>query len=180
MNIATARQLKQEGNSFVAQQDYQKALSKYTKIFAYINGLTDHPSMASVLANSSPGLDASLPKPTSPQIAEVAELKLAANSNIALCYLKLRRPEKAIQFATEVLKGDANNLKALFRRGQAYLDLGDIDNASKDLDAALKLAPSDPAIRQAQVALKEKIRQIEAKQREQFKGMFDRKQHAKP
>jgi len=131
--------------------------------------------MATVLANASPELNASLPNPSAPQISEVAELKVAANSNIALCYLKLHQPEKAIQFATEVLKVDANNLKTLFRRGLAYLDLGDTDNASKDLEAALKLAPSDPAIRQAQSALKEKIRQLEAKQREQFKGMFDRK-----
>lgn len=63
----------------------------------------------------------------------------------ALCYLNLKRYKEAIQDCTEALKLDTKNVKAFYRRAQAYKELK-VRNCVKVLGDALagrKMSCSD-------------------------------------
>ncbi|KAF8073441.1 hypothetical protein FPV67DRAFT_1477851 [Lyophyllum atratum] len=68
--------------------------------------------------------------------------------NRAAAYLKLGKHEDAERDCTTVLNLSALNAKALFRRGQARLGMGKLDEALSDFTQALKREPSNDAIKQ--------------------------------
>jgi len=74
----------------------------------------------------------------------------------------------------QVLDIDPNNVKALFRRGKAYLAQQDLDKAEADLTKASNAAPDDKAILKELSALKLKGKQQEKKQQKFYSGMFDK------
>jgi hypothetical protein len=53
----------------------------------------------------------------------------------------------SVHLLLQVLTGQPDNSKALFRRGRAQLQLGNTEAAERDLSQAAALAPHDPAIR---------------------------------
>ncbi|KAG8713712.1 hypothetical protein FRC11_011317 [Ceratobasidium sp. 423] len=67
--------------------------------------------------------------------------------NRAAAYLKLNKNEDAERDCTTVLKLQANNVKALFRRAQARVALGKLPEARADLVAAAKAEPGNAAVR---------------------------------
>lgn len=78
-------------------------------------------------------------------------LLLASHLNIALCQLKLKDYFEAKSASNAALKLDPNNEKALFRRGQAYLNLGEAQLAKNDFTRCLELDPNNSATK-AQLA----------------------------
>ncbi|XP_071790726.1 inactive peptidyl-prolyl cis-trans isomerase FKBP6-like [Asterias amurensis] len=71
-------------------------------------------------------------------------LKLLLNS--ALCNIKLCNSTRALSNCMKALDIDHNNVKAMFRRGQAFLQLSDFEKAQKWLSKAQKQCPNDTAI----------------------------------
>jgi len=65
-------------------------------------------------------------------------------------------------------------VKALFRRGKAYLAQHDLDKAETDLQKASNFAPDDKAIQKELATLKLKEKQQEKKQQKFYSGMFDK------
>ncbi|XP_076021407.1 inactive peptidyl-prolyl cis-trans isomerase FKBP6 [Genypterus blacodes] len=61
--------------------------------------------------------------------------------NLSLTELRLESPNKALKYGDKALEIDAANTKALFRCGQAYMELQDYQNAQKCL---LKAQASKP------------------------------------
>lgn len=82
--------------------------------------------------------------------SEAAELRLSLYNNRAMASLKLKRFEQCVSDATVVLKADADNVKALFRRGQAHKALENWKQAAADLTKVIRLQPGN---KQAQVEL---------------------------
>ncbi|KAG6853017.1 hypothetical protein C0991_007458 [Blastosporella zonata] len=68
--------------------------------------------------------------------------------NRAAAYLRLGKNEDAERDCTTVLRLNALNAKALFRRGQARLAMGKLEEASTDLTQALKREPANTAIKE--------------------------------
>ena len=99
------------GQCYTVQGDHNRAIRKYTKALAYLSDMTSPDgAMAEELSSSN---------------AQVADqLKTVAVPcllNRAACCLKLQQPREAIMDCHNVLQTDANNTKALFRKGQAHV-----------------------------------------------------------
>jgi hypothetical protein len=121
--------LRQQGNELFAAAQLEMAHERYS---AAIAGAT------SQLATDDMSAD---------EASACKTCRLLCRSNRAACYLKLHYNAAAIQDCTDVLSEDDANVKALFRRGQAYLALQLPSRARVDLHTAAKLAPQDKAIR---------------------------------
>merc|ERR1712048_994666 len=92
---------------------------------------------------------------------------------MAACYLKLAKHQKCIDSCTKALDHGQIS-KAYFRRGQANLHLGNLDEAKYDFEKARELEPNDAAITTELRRLQAAFKQHEQKEKAKFKGMFDK------
>jgi len=97
-------------------------------------------------------------------VASCEIARVACLNNAAMCYLKLESWTKAKAACDKVLGVDGmeQNVKALFRRGQASLQLGALNDAKADLLAAAKLEPKNKEIRDAFETAKTKVEAVKA------------------
>ncbi|KAL5991648.1 hypothetical protein ACLOJK_012557 [Asimina triloba] len=80
------------------------------------------------------------------------------------------------QAGKRVLETSPAHAKALYRRGVAYMSVGDFDEARSDFEMMIKAdKSSEPDATAALAKLKQKEQEIEKKARKQFKGLFDKK-----
>ncbi|KAK3026330.1 hypothetical protein RJ639_041379 [Escallonia herrerae] len=86
-------------------------------------------------------------------------LRLSCNLNNAACKLKLEQYPEASRLCTEVLELDPSNVKALFRRSQAYLRTSQLENAEADIKRALSIDPDNREVKLGYKELKEKQKQ---------------------
>lgn len=82
---------------------------------------------------------------------ELSDLRAVICNNIAACYIKMDEFEVAVGYATNTLrtKGFQRNLKALYRRGLSYENLGNYEEALKDYHLILEDDPENEEIRTA-------------------------------
>ncbi|RRT46966.1 hypothetical protein B296_00039455, partial [Ensete ventricosum] len=70
-------------------------------------------------------------------------LKAVCSLNNAACKLKLKDYKEAEKLCTKVLETESRNVKALYRRAQAYIQLADFDLAELDIKKALEIDPDN-------------------------------------
>eukprot|EP00427_Karlodinium_veneficum_P014089 CAMPEP_0169070892 /NCGR_PEP_ID=MMETSP1015-20121227/5366_1 /TAXON_ID=342587 /ORGANISM="Karlodinium micrum, Strain CCMP2283" /LENGTH=528 /DNA_ID=CAMNT_0009129937 /DNA_START=61 /DNA_END=1647 /DNA_ORIENTATION=- len=100
------------------------------------------------------------------------ELRTICRLNLAACALKLEEFYTAVRNCDAVLKDDSKNLKALYRRAQAYVGTKEFEDASKDCKRILEL---EAGHKEAQLLLRKIAQQKKEeaqKQRAQFAGKF--------
>lgn len=95
-------------------------------------------------------------------------------SNAAMCHIKTSSWSDAVRCCDTVLgiDGFSNNLKALYRRGFAKMNMGTLPEAKVDLMAAYKLDNKNKDVRKAIVKLKELNAAAKKKEKAAFGGMF--------
>ncbi|KAK4392548.1 Peptidyl-prolyl cis-trans isomerase FKBP65 [Sesamum angolense] len=88
-------------------------------------------------------------------------LRFACYLNDAACKLKLGEDQAASRLCTKVLQLDPCNVKALFRRSQAYMRTSDLEKAEEDINRALAIDPNNKDVKIKLKELREKQRQYE-------------------
>jgi len=143
---------KTEGNSYYSNNKYNIAIRKYNR--------------AIELVGFKSGLESS-------EAAEVTkEIDLPCHGNIAQCYLKEKDFKKALEHANKVLEIEKDNAKGLWRRGEAYIGLTEVEKAVEDFKAAMAIQPTDKGIQQSLKKAQQASQEIKAKEKDMWKKAF--------
>jgi FK506-binding protein 4/5 len=135
--IAEGVYYKEEGNRKFKAGKYRKALVRYHKVFCFIKGLPRMGDDMSQYASAAGATPLSADSET-----QVDALSATVHNNLAMTYLKLGEAEKAVDAADRCLKLQPKNIKALFRKAQAFAALNDTDAALGQCGALLALDPA--------------------------------------
>ncbi|KAH0486283.1 MAG: hypothetical protein KVP17_004119 [Porospora cf. gigantea B] len=128
MKLRHVRDLKQEGNLAVKQQNWGLAAVSYRKALIVLDyTFTDD-------AEAEKSFD---------------RLKIEIHGNMALVKLKTHGYEEVATHCYQVLKIDPHNVKALYRNGLAMMHQEEFAEAKRLLMEAAVLDPHDPAIQKA-------------------------------
>lgn len=103
---------------------------------------------------------------------QVKQLKVTCLSNLAASQLKLKIFHYANTNCSKVLEADPDNLKALYRRGQALMFMNDYDSARVDLERAQRLDPSSRAVSELLRELSSREQQKKRHYHQALKSMF--------
>ncbi|EOA30864.1 hypothetical protein CARUB_v10014006mg [Capsella rubella] len=155
--IGAADRRKMDGNSLFKEEKLEEAMQQYEMAIAYM------------------GDDFMFQLYGKYQDMALA-VKNPCHLNMAACLIKLKRYDEAIGHCNIVLTEEEKNPKALFRRGKAKSELGQMESARDDFRKAQKYAPDDNAIRRELRALAEQEKAVYQKQKEMYKGMFKGKE----
>jgi tetratricopeptide (TPR) repeat protein len=102
-------------------------------------------------------------------LEQCRELCKHCRLNAAACSLRLFDPMSAKEFCDEVLRGDPENIKGLFRRAQAFQQRQDFVQACGDLTRVLDIEPSLEEARRLLEKLKQHRKASDRKQCKAFK-----------
>lgn len=149
--IEAAGKKKEEGNAFFKAGKYARASKRYekgAKFIEYDSSFSDEEKKQSKV------------------------LKITCNLNNAACKLKLKDYKQAEKLCTKVLELDGRNVKALYRRAQAYIQLADLDLAEVDIKKALEIDPDNRDVKLEYRTLKEKVKEYNKKDAKFYGNMF--------
>lgn len=120
--IQAACDTKEKGNSLFKLSKYNRAVKKWERALQYID------------------YDDAFEEEDKKKAQEV---KKSLNLNLSAAYLKLSEPAQARKACDKVLEKEPNNMKALYRRAQAYLATKDFIEAQQDIKQGLSLHADD-------------------------------------
>lgn len=149
--IEAAARKKEEGNAAFKAGKYVRASKRYEKAVRFIE------------------YDSSF---SDEEKQQAKTLKNTCNLNDAACKLKLKDFKEAEKLCTKVLEGDGKNVKALYRRAQAYIQLVDLDLAEQDIKKALEIDPNNRDVKLEYKILKEKVREYNKRDAQFYGNMF--------
>jgi len=97
--------------------------------------------------------------------------------NAAMCHIKIKDWTEAIHACNQVLEIDAEastNVKALFRRGTARMNMGLLKEAKEDFMMACNHDKTNKDVRKALNELKAKVEENKKKEKAAYGGLFSR------
>ncbi|GFP93515.1 peptidyl-prolyl cis-trans isomerase fkbp62 [Phtheirospermum japonicum] len=149
--IEAAGKKKEEGNVLFKAGKYVRASKRYEKAAKYIEYDTSF---------------------SEDEKKQSKALKVTCNLNNAACKLKLKDYKQAEKLCTKVLELESTNVKALYRRAQAYMNMADLDLAEFDIKKALEIDPDNRDVKLGYKALKEKVKEFNKKDAKFYGNMF--------
>lgn len=166
--LIETEKLKSIGNEQFKAQNYELAKKKYTKTLRYLQHIESDDDTESSDGEDEKSKDE---KPAGSE-EKIKALSISCYLNRAACKGKLGDHSGAVADCKEVLDLDANNVKALYRRGQANTNMKDFEQAMSDLQAASKLAPNDKSIRNEIARLKKLMEEKRSKDKQVYSKLF--------
>ena len=157
---------KEAGTKLFQQKDYLNALDKYSLGILLCENLNSSVVVMDLKkehADRQRGhiFDSIVSPLNEIDLNTLQTLELQCRLNYSACKLKLRDFPSVIEQCSLVLKCDRTNLKALFRRMQAYTEIGrDLDLALKDYESLNSLIAAGSAER---ADLEDKKRMLDSK-----------------
>ncbi|KAH7295678.1 hypothetical protein KP509_27G060500 [Ceratopteris richardii] len=142
------------GNNNYKKGDFKMALRKYRKALRYLD-----------ICWEKDGLDED-------KADYLRVMKTHILTNSSACKLKLGDAKGALVDTDFATRSGIKHAKALFRRGQAYMALNDVEAAAASFERALELEPSDGAIKKELGIAKKKVAEKKDKERQVYARMF--------
>jgi len=143
--IEKAFQFKEEGNIFFKTGDFDNARKKYDMALDYLEAEKGE---------------------------KLKECKISCFLNLAAVYIKKKENIKAVESASKALEADPKNVKALYRRGVAYANFSNFDDAKVDFEDALQLDPENQEIKKELASLVVRKKQALEKEKKTFGKLF--------
>ncbi|XP_076773365.1 peptidyl-prolyl cis-trans isomerase FKBP5 isoform X2 [Arvicanthis niloticus] len=143
--------VKEKGTVYFKGGKYMQAVIQYGKIVSWLEmeyGLSEKESKAS------------------------ESFLLAAFLNLAMCYLKLREYNKAVECCDKALGLDSANEKGLYRRGEAQLLMNEFESAKGDFEKVLEVNPQNKAARLQISMCQKKAKEHNERDRRVYANMF--------
>ncbi|XP_062553119.1 FK506-binding protein 59 isoform X2 [Armigeres subalbatus] len=140
-----AKLFKEKGTNYFKDSKFKLALKMYEKSLGFL---------------------------TSSDTEDSKQFKLTVYLNKALCHQKLSDQDEAKDACNKALEIDHKNVKALYRRGQSRLSLGDFENALTDFNAVREIEPENKAALNQITICKQKIKDYNEQQKKVFANMF--------
>ncbi|KAK4396182.1 Peptidyl-prolyl cis-trans isomerase PASTICCINO1 [Sesamum angolense] len=107
---------------------------------------------------------------------EFSDTRNLLHLNVAACLQKMGEFKKSIEACNKVLDTNPVHVKALYRRGMAYMGGGDFEEARADFNKMMTIdKSSESTAKAALLKLKKEEQEIHRRARQQFKGLFDKK-----
>jgi FK506-binding protein 4/5 len=103
------------------------------------------------------------------------QVRLSCHLNMAACKLKMKNWTECIHACDEALTIASQSIKAMYRKAQAQLALGDIENARTTVEDALQFEPENTNMQVLQRKVRLAQQHIRAKERQVFGGIFSKK-----
>ncbi|PPR84686.1 hypothetical protein GOBAR_AA36023 [Gossypium barbadense] len=133
--MTAVESIKAFGNEHYKKQDYKMALRKYRKALRYLD-----------ICWEKDGIDEE-------KTSSLRKMKSQIFTNSSACKLKLGDLKGALLDTEFAMRDGDNNVKALFRQGQAHMALNDVDAAVESFKKALQLEPNDELIETFTISL---------------------------
>ncbi|KAJ7532441.1 hypothetical protein O6H91_13G003500 [Diphasiastrum complanatum] len=152
--ISAVEAAKSLGNHCFKKGDYKMALRKYRKAMRYLDVCWEKEEIDEDRSNS------------------FRKTKSLILTNSAACKLKIGDAKGALMDTEYAMTNGETNVKALFRQGQAYHALNDLDAAVASLTKASELEPNDGGIKKELASVKKKIAERRDKERQAYSKMF--------
>lgn len=145
---------KEKGNELIKSGRIQLARKSYDRAIAFFDSPTSE-------------LETELKK-------RVNQLLVQCHSNLAVCHDRLGNAPKVMEHCKKALEIAPGNVKALYRRGCAYMAMDDYYNAESDLKYALSLSPGNLEVKKKLKQLSSQRAKQDAKDRKLFSNLFGR------
>lgn len=153
--VEQGKMFKDKGTSYFKDGKYSLAIKMYQKVIEYTNDDYDFKE--------------------SKDLGKIRDnLLLSANLNLALCFLKTNQAFQAKEACNKSLELDPKNEKALFRRGQAHLELAGPELAIKDFQAVVDIEPKNTAAANQVIICNNLIKKDLAKEKKLYANMFEK------
>ncbi|XP_053690671.1 FK506-binding protein 59 isoform X1 [Sabethes cyaneus] len=140
-----AKLFKEKGTDYFKESKFKLALKMYEKSLSFLSSCDSQ---------------------------ESKQFQLAVYLNKALCHQKLNDHDEAKSACNEALNIDSKNVKALYRRGQSKLALGDFEKAFDDFNLVREIEPENKAALNQVTICKQKIKDYNEQQKKVFANMF--------
>ncbi|XAR73959.1 Peptidylprolyl isomerase [Bertholletia excelsa] len=154
--MTAVNSIKAFGNEKYKKEDYKMAVRKYRKALRYLDLCWEKEDIDEEKTSS------------------LRKTKSQIFTNSSACKLKLGDLKGALLDTELAMHDGEDNVKALFRQGQAYMALNDIDAAVESLRKALELEPNDGAIKKELAAAKKKIADRRDQEKKAYSRMFQK------
>lgn len=146
--------IKAFGNEHYKKQDYKMAIKKYRKALRYLD-----------MCWEKDGVDQE-------KSTALRKIKSQIFTNSSACKLKLGDLSGAL-LDSDFAMHDGDNAKALFRKGQVYMLLNDLDAALDSFKRALELEPNDGGIKKEYAIARKKVADRHDKEKKAYSKMFN-------
>ncbi|KAK6116021.1 hypothetical protein DH2020_008290 [Rehmannia glutinosa] len=152
--IEAAGRKKEEGNQLFKNGKYQRAAKKYEKVPQAV----DYVSQDGTYSDEDEKI--------------LKSLRVSGWLNGAACCLKLNNFGEAINLCSKILDVESCNVKALYRRAQAYMGVSELLLAEVDIKKALEVDPQNREVKLMQNNLKQLQAESNKRDAKLYRAMF--------